>query len=203
MCPASGAPVEVCVVACRRGTKNDAIQTSSRTMARTVNAVGNLNFFAGTSAGSGASWLKRPPDLPNDRRNYLHFNAFDEVSHIPRKGFGIQGASARRGIGMQACLWHASLLARLEMTGSGVESCFRSMMDAGLGGADFLGAAVGNLWATQDPKAAAESSSTASHPGFRFNKRKRRSAANGRNRLGVLVMKGSPVRIRASASSLG
>ena len=32
------------------GTKNDAIQTSSRTATRTVNAVGNLNFFDGVSS---------------------------------------------------------------------------------------------------------------------------------------------------------
>jgi hypothetical protein len=37
--------------------KNDAIQTRSRTAARTVKAVGNLNFRAGSSGGRGGSAL--------------------------------------------------------------------------------------------------------------------------------------------------
>jgi hypothetical protein len=34
------------------------------------------------------------------------------------------------------------------------------LMDGGLGDADFLDAQVGNLWATQDPKTAANASGT-------------------------------------------
>jgi hypothetical protein len=49
--PGCGPPVAGSIAYLPAGTKNDATQTSSSTIARTVNAVGNLNFFAGDSVG--------------------------------------------------------------------------------------------------------------------------------------------------------
>jgi hypothetical protein len=53
--PGFGPPVAAFVSYRPAGTKNDAIQTSSSTIARTVNAVGNLDFFAGGSVGGCCS----------------------------------------------------------------------------------------------------------------------------------------------------
>ena len=59
--PGTGAPVAGSVLYVPAGTKNDAIQTSSRTAARTVKAVGNLNFFASGASGLVCSALKIDP----------------------------------------------------------------------------------------------------------------------------------------------
>ncbi len=61
--------------------KNDAIQTRSRTAARTVKAVGNLNFFAGSSGGgalpprrstrrAGPLRSRNPPSRPSIRAEH-------------------------------------------------------------------------------------------------------------------------------------
>jgi len=59
--PGTGDPVCGSVSYAPAGTKKDAIQTSTKTAARTVNAVGNLNFLdAPPCAGvSSDVWLTR------------------------------------------------------------------------------------------------------------------------------------------------
>ena len=59
--PGTGAPVSGLVSYAPAGTKKDAIQTSTSTAARTVNAVGNLNFLDALPCAGVSSdvWLTR------------------------------------------------------------------------------------------------------------------------------------------------